>query len=156
MQNIDAKKITDEARTWVGTPYEHQHWKKGAALDCVGLIIGVGLETGALTLTKEQWAPFANYSRTPNPSKMRQAMELFLVPMDFPLDQAAPDGMIGWFQWRDNLPMHLAIMASLPNGRRTMIHAYQHVGKCVEHGFSGDWRHRVESWWKYPGMKWPN
>lgn len=38
---IDRQCIIDEARSWLGTPYQHQTSTKGAGSDCLGLIRGV-------------------------------------------------------------------------------------------------------------------
>lgn len=155
MRNTDeGDHVAACARTWVGTPYVHQHRLKGVGVDCVGLIIGAGQEAGVLDMAEEDWAPFAGYGRTPNPNKMTQAIERFLEPMLIkPMPaQLPPDGSVLWMGWRANLPMHLGILATAPDGRRTMIHAYDRAGKCVEHGFEAEWPARVISWWRYPGV----
>src|SRR3954464_8104787 len=108
MQNFKTQRaIVAAARSWVGTPYQHQQMLKGVGVDCVGVILGTGFESGTLTITEEAWAPFANYSRTPNPRKMAIAMKQFLVPVD--ADSAPRPGLVAWLQWRDDLPMHLGI-----------------------------------------------
>jgi NlpC/P60 family putative phage cell wall peptidase len=33
--------VVTEARSWIGTPYRHQHSTKGAGCDCLGLLRGV-------------------------------------------------------------------------------------------------------------------
>lgn len=43
-----AADVVVEARTWIGTPYAHQHRTKGVAVDCLGLVIGVGRVLGLL------------------------------------------------------------------------------------------------------------
>lgn len=148
MQRSDL--ITVAARTWIGTPYRHQHRLKGHGCDCVGLIIGVGLETGLLPgWTPENWRAHGAYSRSPNPAHMRKALEQYLEP-----HQAAglpPDGAVAWMGWRASLPMHLGIIGTSPAGYRTLIHAYSGAGAVVEHRLSDDWAARVESWWLYPG-----
>lgn len=40
----DAEIIIAEARTWIGTPYQHQASCKGAGTDCLGLVRGVWRE----------------------------------------------------------------------------------------------------------------
>lgn len=150
MLNTDA--IVAEARRWIGTPYVHQHRERGHAVDCVGLVIGVGLGAGVLgTWSPEAWAPHESYGRSPNPAHMTRAIEQFLKPLELDRGQEAPDGTILFMGWREHLPMHLAIMARAPDGRRTMIHAFAHVGRVVEHGFSAEWPDRVVSAWAYPG-----
>ena len=151
MRNTD--RVIAEARRWIGSPYVHQHRQRGHAVDCVGLVIGVGLAAEVLpTWTPEAWAPHASYGRAPNPAHMQKAIAKFLTPLDLDPMVAAPDGSIAFMGWREDLPMHLAIMSTAPDGRRTMIHAYAHVGAVVEHGFSEEWPGRVISWWSYPGI----
>lgn len=151
MRNTDL--VVAEARSWVGTPYVHQHRTKGHAVDCVGLVIGVGLAAGVLpTWTPEAWAPHQSYGRAANPAHMSRAIEEFLLPL-YPADAAAaPDGTIAFMAWRRDLPMHVAILASMPDGRRTMIHAYPQARRVVEHGFAAEWPDRVVSLWTYPGL----
>lgn len=113
--------------------------------------MGVGKETGFLGPdTDAQFTAFGGYSRTPNPRRMREGMERFLAPAKFQLGEVPPAGAIGWFEWRSDLPMHLAIVARF-EGRPTMIHSLRSVGRCVENGLDESWAERVNSWWKYPG-----
>lgn len=142
--------VVEIARQWLGTPYRHQGRLMGSRVDCVGLILMVGFDMNILTMTDEEWTEFAGYSRTPNPERMGRAMEKFLVRLDVPPGELGPDGSIPWMEWRDGLPMHLGVAGTF-EGRRTLIHAYEHMGRCVEHGFVAEWPDRVASWWAYPG-----
>lgn len=36
--------IIAAAREWMGTPYKHQHMKKGLGTDCLGLLVGIYTE----------------------------------------------------------------------------------------------------------------
>lgn len=145
--------IVTEARSWVGTRYVHQHRAKGHGVDCVGLIIGVGLATGALgTWTPEAWRRHARYGVAPNPKHMLDAMSEFLVPIEVPKGQVGPDGSIAWLGWREGLPMHLAIAGTAPEGYRTVIHALSLAGAVVEHTVTADWLAYVEGWWRYPDL----
>jgi NlpC/P60 family putative phage cell wall peptidase len=144
--------IVEAARSWVGTPFMHQQSLKGVGVDCVGVILGVGRELGILEISPEEWAPFAAYTRQPNPARMRKAMRRFLSESLVPACDIAPVGSIGWFGWRADLPMHLAIVGEF-EGRRTMIHAFEHMGRCVENTIDDLWRRRVDSWWNFPGLE---
>jgi len=151
MPRISPDTIIAEARRWVGTPYRHRAARLGIGVDCVGLIRGVAEATGVRTLSDAEWKPFETYSRTPNPEKMRQAMELFLEPSDVSAKIIAPDAFVCWLAWREHLPMHVGFAAAL-DGRRTLIHAALPIGQCVEHGFTDEWLSRVNSWWRLPGV----
>ncbi len=129
----------------------HQQSLKGVGVDCVGLILGVGRELGLLKISEQDWAPFAAYSRQPNPARMRKAMRKFLDESLVDPGSIPPVGSIGWFGWRADLPMHLAIVGEF-EGRATMIHAFETQKFCVENSIDGLWVDRVDSWWDYPGV----
>jgi NlpC/P60 family putative phage cell wall peptidase len=143
------EQIIAEARRWVGTPYHHQAALIGVGCDCVGLIRGVGHSTGAMPLDPDGWRQFAGYGRLPNPRRMKEGMERFLVPAPG-LPQIAD---IAWLQWRADLPMHLAILATDTRGGLTLIHSYSEAGCVVEHGMTPEWHNRVLSWWRYPNVE---
>ena len=150
--------IVTEARSWVDTPHIHQACEKGVGVDCAMLIRAVGEVCDVVSVDTASWQRFANYSRTPNPSRMGEGLATFMVEISA---QDARPGDVMWLEWREALPMHLAILAT--RGRRLMmIHAYaragrsiktgQPEGRVVEHGFTAEWPGRVVSWWRYPGL----
>ncbi len=144
--------VVAEARRWVGTPYHHQAQLRGVGVDCVGLIVGVGKALGVMGEDFDaRFKLFDGYSRLPNPRKMLRGMELFLERAPAPTSSAPGVGLIGWFEWREELPMHLAIIGSF-EGRATMIHAYKPVGRCVEHTLDELWSARINSFWQYRGL----
>ena len=51
------QQIIEEALTWLGTPWQHLQRCKGAGVDCVQLIGGVGLNVGLLTLEQLKSVP---------------------------------------------------------------------------------------------------
>jgi NlpC/P60 family putative phage cell wall peptidase len=155
MQNLDPPIITEEglaivaeARRWMGTPFRHQAGLRGVGCDCGGLVRGVGEACEVLRIANDVWARHGNYGRTPNPRRMRRSLEFFL--REIPLS-ATRVGDIFWMQWRPDLPMHLAILAAL-DGRATLIHATSEMGRVVEHGLTREWRSRIASVWRYPGV----
>lgn len=143
-----AADVIAEAREWVGTPYVHQAYLKGVGADCVGLIIGVGLAAGVTDWTPERHKPFSRYARTPHPERMRKAISTFLLPVERGAQRL---GDVAWLEWRENLPMHLAILAELDE-RLTLIHAAGDIGRVVEHDLDALWESRINSWWRYPGL----
>ena len=136
------------ARSWIGTPFRHQAKCKGAGVDCVQLIAAVGEEAGVMKIDPAKAAPFQGYGRTPNPARMGDALRTFMVAIA--ADQMR-QGDVAWMQWRDNLPMHLAVIGA-HKGRQTLIHALAEIGRCVEHGFTQEWKDRAVSYWRYPGL----
>lgn len=139
--------ITNEGRKWVGTPYQHQARVLGAGVDCVQLLLAVGLPTGAMVLDDEfarnkEWH---NYSRTPNPRALMAFCDRYLhrIPKEsFKL----ADILV--FAWRPHMPQHFGIVSSWEPKR--MIHAYSSVQWCAEHSFDHEWkdRHVASYTWK--------
>jgi len=144
------ERIVTEAREWLGTPYHHQQATKGVGCDCVGLIRGVGVVCGAMKPREIEWATFGAYSRRPNPRHMLKGMRTFLVELS-PGEER--DGDIAWLAWREDLPMHLAILATDGTGTPRMIHSYSDAGRVVEHGVTDEWRRRIVSFWRYPELE---
>lgn len=138
-----------EAGEWVGTPYRHQHRAKGLAVDCIGLIWGVGEAAGVLDVDMGKAQQFLGYTRLPNPRRMLEALETFFVAA--PAD--VQPGDFAWLAWdaARNLPQHLAILGQWRD-QPTLIHADSVQGKVVQHGFTMEWPGLVKSWWRFPGL----
>ncbi len=144
--------VVASARRWVGTPYRHQSRTLGRGVDCVGLIIAVGLDAKVLDWSEGRFEPWAGYGRLPNPRRMRAGLEEFLVEIEA---ADARDGDIPWFAWRAGRPMHVGILSTddcLGEPRPMVIHATSTIGQVVEHGFAAEWPGRVEAWFRYPGV----
>jgi len=133
-------------KEWVNTPYQHQAMLKGVGADCVGLVAGVGIEAGVLTLSKREKKIYSGYGRLPNPNMMRKMLERFLLPCNEELV-----GDIAWIQWRQDLPMHLALLSQFEE-RRTLLHGISAAGKVVEHSLTPQWEERIVSFWRFPGL----
>jgi NlpC/P60 family putative phage cell wall peptidase len=140
--------IVAEARSWVRTPYRHQAHLKGVAVDCWGLVRGVGTALGIISVDPERFARFAGYSRTPNPKRMGEGLATFLDVI--PADQAG-DGDVIWIAWRPGVPMHVGILATNPIGGRTVIHAEGLIGYAVEQSIADD-DPRIEGRFRFPGV----
>lgn len=134
--------IVSCARTWVGTPYRHQASVKGRGADCSGLLRGVGAELG-LALT----------SRTDYAKQLDVPLEVFLLEISANLerieiaDARNGDVLLFWFEAPDR-PYHFAFVSDVG-----IIHAYQSVRKVVETVLSDDWRARIHSAWRVPGVE---
>jgi len=140
--------IMAEARLWLGTPYQHQAMLRNVGADCVGFVVGVGLAAGVLSLTKQDFKAYAGYGRLPNSRRMHQSLKKHLLSIH---ERQANTGDIVWLQWREGLPMHLAIIGT-HSGQRTLLHAAADVGRVVEHALTQQWDERIVSFWRYPGV----
>jgi len=134
--------IITEARRWVGTPFKHQGRRRGLASDCAGLIVGVGDELGLI----DGWREVA-YGRQPNPDRMGQILGewLYRIPVG-----EARDGDIYWFRFIQ--PMHVGFASTLPDGRSGVIHCWQDIGACAEHGLDDKWKRRIVAAFRFHGV----
>lgn len=136
--------ILAEARSWVGTPYQHRASLKGHGADCLGLVRGVwraliGPEPELLPPYAPDWAE-AGRSET-----LAQTAGRHLVSV--PVADALP-GDVLLFRFRAHVPAkHIAILAE--DGR--IIHAYDGANVC-EGALGPWWRRRIAFAFAFPGV----
>lgn len=122
--------IVTAARECVGTPFAHQGRILNRALDCAGVAVHAARSVGIDVVEP------AAYSRLPNAAML----EWWLDHQPF-LERVA----VGDMQPADLLlmrftgePQHLAVYTG-----DTIVHAYQAIGRVVEHGLDDKWRRRI-------------
>lgn len=128
--------VITEARRWVGVPFRHQG-RDGYGIDCVGLPIVVCQALGIIGETFE----ITNYGRVPT-GELLPRLQAHCTPMA----RARPGALvvIAWTK----VAAHVAICTG-----ETLIHAYQSVGRVVEHGYQGRWIRLTHSTWALPGVR---
>jgi NlpC/P60 family putative phage cell wall peptidase len=138
VQRIEDDPIVDaiitEARTWVGTPYVHQGRTKKFGTDCIGLLIGVMHEIGAIDQEGVDWVvrEFGSYKRLPKGNSLARGVGQFMP--EVMLTQKQPGDVI--LVSMDGLPRHCAIYTY----DNTLIHAYLEAKKCVETRYAHYWK----------------
>ena len=121
--------IIAAARACLGTPFRHLGRAPGKALDCAGLAVAVA-RTLCLAVDDRD-----AYARTPA-NGLLEAM-LDAQPCLKRVFRAPQAGDLLLMRFTGD-PQHLAICAG-----ETIIHAWQTVGKVVEHRFTDLWKSRV-------------
>jgi cell wall-associated NlpC family hydrolase len=127
--------VVAAAREWIGVPFRHQG-RNRAGIDCVGLPIVIGQSLGIF----DQRFDVANYDRLASPQLAARVREHCT-----PAPEAAPGTLIV-IAW-SKIAAHVAICTG-----ETMIHAYESVGRVVEHGYRGRWIKLTHSIWRLPGV----
>lgn len=137
--------ILAEARSWIGTPYQHQASVKGAGADCLGLLRGVwravvGVEPEAVPPYTEDWAEPARQE------VLLRAAERWLCRMSLAEAESA-DVLL--FRMREgSIAKHLGIQSQIgPQAR--FIHAYSGHG-VIESPLSQPWQRRVVARFRFP------
>lgn len=125
-----ADRIIAHARETLGTNFQHQARVPGIGIDCAGVLVHI-LKSLDLPHVDER-----GYPRTPYKGLIRSILESQPSLQKIPkAEMSAGDVLLMKFARE---PQHVAILAG-----DTIIHAYSQVGRCVEHGFTDEWRRRV-------------
>lgn len=140
--------FVDEARRWIGTPFQHQCSLRGVAADCIGLITGVAAACGSPEAEAfRNDREFAGYSTLPDPGLQRRACRRYLDEIDIANAELADLlHMEVLFE-----PMHFAIISRVMPYQ--IIHSWAPVGKVVEHGMDEKWKRRVIAAYRVRGME---
>jgi len=125
-------KIINKAKEYIGTPFMHQGRVKGSGVDCLGLLLCVGRELG---IYNKEWL---DYSKTPDSDVMLDVMRNDVEEKEI---KDMQHGDIMLFNVAGAC-QHLGFYC-IENGLEYIIHAYQPVGKVVQHGFDNKWSKRV-------------
>lgn len=143
---VKREAVVTEARSWLGTPWQHQQRTKGLACDCIGLVGGVALALDLPGSTTWAGTPgFHDYGRAPDP-------DLLLAGCDLLLDEIRPrearpgDVLVLRFK-RD--PQHFAILTT----PTAIIHALSTVGKVAEARLDTAWLKRIFAAYRYRGVE---
>lgn len=127
-----------EARSWLGTPYQHQGRLKGIGCDCIGLL---ACTAHALSLSD---ADYLDYERRPD-GRLRPVLEQHLTRIALG-DADAADVLL--FAWNAT-PIHIAIMTDAAH----IIHAFIPNRKVVESRLDEPTRTRVVAAYHVPGVE---
>jgi hypothetical protein len=149
-------RVVAEARRWVNVPFVDGHFHHEVGCDCLGMGRGVGIALGLDWRDRSEFAPYLGYARSPDPVKMKEALDRFLMPLAIGKEQA---GDILYFAIL-GLATHLAILteegAHGGYAEGSMVHAYAPAKKVVEHRISSKWRsddRRLVGVYAFPGVE---
>lgn len=125
--------IVAEARSWIGTPYRHQHSTKGAGCDCLGLLRGV--YRNCIGPEPEMPPPYsASWGEAGRVEFLLDAANRWLIPV--PIDQAQ---VLIFRMRRGMIAKHCGIVSA--PGR--MIHADATARAVVEVDLTPDWVSKI-------------
>jgi NlpC/P60 family putative phage cell wall peptidase len=131
------------ARTYLGTPFQHQGRIRGLSLDCIGLPICVARDLGIMDLD----SLYRNYS--PEPSDDTVLRECKKMLREKSIEQMKPGDVLCL---KVPVPCHVAMVTMLPPNIG-MIHAYSPNDKVVEHDIDFHWRRRIAGVFSFPFLE---
>lgn len=122
--------IVAAARELFGLPFRHQGRVPTGKTDCAGVIVHVADRHGL------EYYDQQDYPRRPGGSRLEAALDdqpcLRRIPL---IERAAGDVVLFRF---DGDPQHLGICTG-----SGIVHAYETVGKVVEHAIDDRWQRRI-------------
>lgn len=147
---ITRQAVIAEARSWLGTNWQHQASVKGVACDCIGLLGGVALALGLPGAEAWRDTPeFHNYSRQPDPRILLGGCETLMDPVSRG-DLRLADVIVFRFTAE---PQHFGIVSKLDP--MYIIHALaraKKAGKVVENRVDEVWRSRIVRTYRFRGV----
>lgn len=137
--------ILAEARSWIGTPYQHQASVKAAGADCLGLLRGIwrevlGDEPEPVPPYTEDWAEPSRYE------VLLTAAERWLNRKS--LAEAKPGDVLLFRMREGSIAKHLGIQ-SATGPVASFIHAYTGHG-VIESPLSQPWQRRIMARFAFP------
>lgn len=140
--------IVAEARSWLGTRWQHQASVKGVACDCIGFVAGVAYELGIDGAA--QWKSdqkLHQYARQPDPAVLVAACDALMQRI--PVGQAnVADVLVMRFEKE---PQHFGLLVEREPMR--MIHAWASARKVAEHDVDTLWRSRIVRAYRFRGVE---
>ncbi|WP_026296683.1 NlpC/P60 family protein [Hirschia maritima] len=141
------QEIIEEARKWIGTPYQHQASCLQAGCDCLGLVRGVWRELigGEPELVPPYTPNWAEHSRH---ETLQDAARRHLT--EIPIGNTRPGDLLLFRMALGAPAKHIAIVSETDGGRPTrIIHAYW--GRSVVETYVGNWwMRRIASAFRFP------
>lgn len=131
--------IVGWARECLDTPFHHQGRIAGIGLDCAGVICHAAARAGL------PYDDVPGYGRNPCRSMLETILDAQpgLVRVT---GEPQPGDVLLLRLARD--PQHLGICTGAG-----IIHAYETVGKCVEHDMDAAWRRRIVRVYRFAGLE---
>lgn len=134
------------ARTWIGTPYQHQASTRGVACDCLGLIRGIWRERhGGEPEVPPPYTP--DWGEGGGQEVLMDAAMRHLVPVARHADWLPGDVLL--FRMRAGaVAKHLGILSEADEAPR-FIHAYNAHG-VIDSPLTTPWRNRIAARFRFP------
>ena len=136
---MNSNDIISVADQWIGTPFHEQGRQKSVGCDCIGLILGVAKEVGAISLTNQPWDQCYVHAYDPltDSQLLVELMPKYFMEVPiFPGIKISPQpGDILLIQITQN-QYHLSIQSY--NNR--IIHSCSSIGRVICHKFIPTWK----------------
>lgn len=140
-----SERIISEARSWIGTPYAHQHLTKHAGCDCLGLVRGVYINViGPEPEVPPSYSP--SWGEGGRKEVLLEAAARHLT--EIPMDDMRPGDVLVFRMSPKAIAKHCGILVS----EDRMIHSYVRSG--VIEGYLVDyWYDKIVGVFRFPEVE---
>lgn len=148
MLSAERERVVERARSTLGTPWRHQGRDPVTGLDCAGLIIWVGWETGYLPRSFD----VRGYRRMPDGCTLRRALAEQAEQKPWP--QWKPGDFVLLRDITTSWPCHLGFLVERVGSEEpNMIHCWARLQRrCVEVRFDTSWIERMTGLYVFRGI----
>ena len=145
MSGVSRAAIVDEARKWLGTPYQHQASVIGVGADCLGLLRGMWRTL--IGSEPEKTPPYTpDWAEARGSDDLMEAARKWL--REIPVGEAGVGDVLLFRMGLGAPAKHVAIVS----GEDRIIHAYW-VRSVCETRLAPWWRRRIAGAFSFPGVE---
>jgi len=135
------RKITNRARSWVGTPFQHQGRSKEGC-DCIAPTLDI-----TQMLKMENIQDWPKYGRLPAGPRLYKTAQKNLIEIN---KNSYQPGDVVFMTWGKHDPHHIAIIVTMADGNIGIIHSSSQIGKVVEHILDPRWKKKIVCAFRFP------
>jgi NlpC/P60 family putative phage cell wall peptidase len=140
------RRIVEHARSWIGTPYQHQASVVGRGCDCLGLVRGVWREMlGAEPVAALDYSP--SWGEVAHEEVLQSALQKYFEPET--LDPTRSGCVISFRIHKRSIVKHIAITMGCVNDQPQMIHSYNNNGVVLS-PLNAAWIRRCAGQYSFP------
>lgn len=134
MKSNDIIRVAEE---WIGTPFHQQGRQKQVGCDCIGLILGIAKEVGAVSLTNQPWdkCDIHTYNALTDSQLLLNLIPKYFKESIYFNDSKISPGEILLIQITES-QYHLSIKSN----NNKIIHACSSLGRVVSHKIIPTWK----------------
>ncbi len=139
--------IVRVARSYLGTPFQHQAREPGVAIDCIGVLICAARE---LEIRPADF-DIVGYAMHPDGRSLIRMAREHMTPIGRE-DMQSGDAIV--LRWGRE-PQHFGILGDYPGGGLSIIHAYSHAdgkGSVIEHRLDDSMLRYFVAAFAFPGV----
>lgn len=130
------ERMVKSARAYVDTPFFHAG-RSVYGLDCVGLLVLAAKDAGVEVHDETSYSPFINADYLKS--------RIDMVCRELTLGEEPQVGDLVLFRVSRS-PQHMALITGL--NPTTIIHAYQTIGRVIEHELDAHWNKRIAGYYR--------